>query len=116
VIKDWLATMVQWLGSGMCVPEQRVGLAQTFLTGGAASLWRAKIAVLQAQSFDIQNWDVFARTLEQAFGYQDPEQNARDKLDVLKQTGSVEDFANRWLKLWPCLLQRVTCCRSSGMV
>jgi putative flavoprotein involved in K+ transport len=26
-------------------------------------------------------------------GYQDPEQNARDKLDVLKQTGSVEDFA-----------------------
>jgi hypothetical protein len=39
VIKDWLATMVQWLGSGMCVPEQRVGLAQTFLTRGAASLW-----------------------------------------------------------------------------
>jgi hypothetical protein len=32
VIKDWLATMVQWLGSGMCVPEQRVGLPQTFLT------------------------------------------------------------------------------------
>jgi hypothetical protein len=46
VIKDWLATMVQWLGSRMCVPEQRVGLAHTFLTGGAASLWRAKSAVL----------------------------------------------------------------------
>jgi hypothetical protein len=73
VIKDWLATMVQWLGSGMSVPEQRVGLAQTFLTGGAASLWRAKSAVLQAQGFDIQDWDVFARTLEQAFGHQDPE-------------------------------------------
>jgi hypothetical protein len=28
VIKNWLATMVQWLGSEMCVPEQRVGLAQ----------------------------------------------------------------------------------------
>jgi hypothetical protein len=27
VIKDWLATMVQRLGSGMCVLEQRVGLA-----------------------------------------------------------------------------------------
>jgi hypothetical protein len=38
VVKDWLATMVQWLGSGSCVPEQRVPLAQTFLTGGAASL------------------------------------------------------------------------------
>jgi hypothetical protein len=38
VIKDWLATMVQWLGSGSCVPEQRVALAQTFLTEGAASL------------------------------------------------------------------------------
>jgi hypothetical protein len=99
VIKDWLATMVQWLGSGMCVPEQRVGLAQTFLTGRAANLWRAKSAVLQAQGFNIQDWDVFIRTLEQAFGHQDPEQNARDKLDVFKQTGSVEDFANKFQSL-----------------
>jgi hypothetical protein len=83
----------------MCVPEQRVGLAQTFLTGGAASLWRAKSAVIQGQDFDIQDWDVFARTLEQAFGHQDPEQNARDKLDALKQTGSVEDFANKFQSL-----------------
>jgi hypothetical protein len=83
VIRDWLAMMVQWLGSGMCVPEQRVGLAQTVLTGGSASLWRAKSVVLQAQGFDIQDWDVFAMTLEQAFGHQDPEQNARDKLDAL---------------------------------
>jgi hypothetical protein len=97
VIKDWLATMVQWLG--MCVPEQRVGLAQTFLTGGAASLWRAKSAVLQAQGFDIQDSDVFARTLEQAFNHQDPEQNARDKLDALKQTGSVEGIANKFQSL-----------------
>jgi hypothetical protein len=96
MIKDWLATMVQWLGSGMCVPEQRVGLAHTFLTGEATSFWRAKSAVLQAQGFDIQDWDVFARTLEQAFGHQDPEQNARDKLDALKQTGSVENFANKF--------------------
>jgi hypothetical protein len=99
VVKDWLATMVRWLGSGSCVPEQRVSLAQTFLTGGAASLWRAKSAALQAQGFDIQDWDVFARTLEQAFGHQDPEQNARDKLDVLKQTGSVEDYANKFQSL-----------------
>jgi hypothetical protein len=42
---------------------------------------------------------VFARTLEQAFGHQDPEQNARDKLDVLKQTGSVEDYANKFQSL-----------------
>jgi hypothetical protein len=32
VVKDWLATMVQWLGSGSCVPEQGVSLTQTFLT------------------------------------------------------------------------------------
>jgi hypothetical protein len=69
------------------------------LTGGAASLWRAKSAALQAQGFDIQDWDVFARTLEQAFGHQDPEQNARDKLDVIKQTGSVEDYANKFQSL-----------------
>jgi hypothetical protein len=99
VVKDWLATMVQWLGSGSCVPEQRVPLAQTFLTEGAASLWRAKSAALRAQGFDIQDWDVFARTLEQAFGHQDPEHNARDKLDVLKQTGSVENYANKFQSL-----------------
>jgi hypothetical protein len=99
VIKDWLATMIQWLGSGMCVPEQRVDLAQTFLTGGAASLWRAKSAVLQAQGFDVHDWDVFARTLEQAFGHSNPEQNARDKLNALKQTGSVEDYAIKFQSL-----------------
>ena len=53
VVKDWLATVFQWLGSGNCVPTQRVPLAQTFLTGGAATLWRAKSAVLQSQGFDI---------------------------------------------------------------
>jgi hypothetical protein len=37
-------------------------------------------------------------TLEQTFG-QNPEQNARDKLDVLKQTGSVEDYANKFQSL-----------------
>jgi hypothetical protein len=99
VVKDWLATMVQWLGSGSCVAEQRVPLAQTFLTGGAASLRRAKCVALQAHGFDIQDWDVFARTLEQAFGHQDSEQNASDKLDVLKQTGSVEDYANKFQSL-----------------
>jgi hypothetical protein len=30
VINDWLATMVQWLGSGNCTQEQKVPLAQTF--------------------------------------------------------------------------------------
>jgi hypothetical protein len=95
-LEDWLPTMVQWLGSSYCVPEQRVGFAHTFFTGGAASLWRAKSTALQAQGFNIQNWDVFARTLEQAFGHQDLEQNARDKLDVLKQTVLVEDYANEF--------------------
>ena len=99
VVKDWLATVFQWLGSGNCVPTQRVPLAQTFLTGGAATLWRAKSAVLQSQGFDILDWDVFARTLETAFGHQDPEQNARDKLDVLKQTHTVEDYANKFQSL-----------------
>jgi hypothetical protein len=33
---------------------------------------------------NIQDWDVFARTLEQVFVHQNPEQNARNKLDVLK--------------------------------
>jgi hypothetical protein len=32
-------------------------------------------------------------------GHQDPEQNARDKLDVLKQTGSMEDYANKFQSL-----------------
>jgi hypothetical protein len=68
--------MVRWLGSGNCVPEQRVPLAQTFLTGGAASLWRAKSAALQSQGFDILDWGIFARILETAFGHQDLEQNA----------------------------------------
>jgi hypothetical protein len=38
----------------------------------------------------------WSRPLWQTFGHQDLEQNARDKLDVLKQTGSVEDYANKF--------------------
>jgi hypothetical protein len=51
------------------------------------------------QNQKLSMWDVFARTLEQASGHEDPEQIARDKLDVLKQTGSVDNYANRFQSL-----------------
>lgn len=54
----------------MAVKENQALLAQTFLTEGAASLWRAgKSVALKAEGFDVSDWDVFARTLGTAFGH-----------------------------------------------
>jgi hypothetical protein len=73
--KDCLATVWRWLCSGNCTKENQALLAQTFLTEGAASHWRAKSVALKAHSVDVSDWDVFARTLRTAFGHQDLEQN-----------------------------------------
>lgn len=98
-IKDWLASVEEWLDTGACVPEQRVSMAVTFLAKGAKNYWRARSLALKNQGEDITDFALFAKTLEAGFGHQDPEQDARDKLDVLRQTGSVEDFASRFQSL-----------------
>ena len=98
-IKRWLETVEDWLEAGRVEPDCQVGLAKTFLVHGASSFWRAKSLTLKAQGVDVTDFAVFAKTLEAGFGHQDPEQIARDKLDVLTQTGSVEDFAARFQSL-----------------
>ena len=97
-VKDWLATVKDWLDTGSCDPDRRVPLAQTFLSNGAASYWRARNQALKDQGVMV-DFALFAKTLESGFGHQDPEQNARDKLEALSQTGSVEDYASRFQSL-----------------
>lgn len=94
-VKDWLASVKEWLDTGVCVPEQRVNFAMSFLDKGAKTYWRARCSALESQEEDI-DWALFAKTMETGFGHQDPVQEARDKLDVLKQTGTVEDYASRF--------------------
>ena len=97
-IKDWLATVTEWLDTGSCDPDRRVPMAQTFLSKGASSYWRARVQALKSQNVDI-DFAQFAKTLEAGFGHQDPEQNARDKLEALTQTGTVEDYASKFQSL-----------------
>ena len=95
-VKEWLSTVDQWLKSGACTDNQRVSIAQTYLGKGAASIWKAKVGVLQKEGLaDDIGWATFCETLESQFGHQDPEQEARDKLESLKQTGSVERYAQK---------------------
>ena len=98
-IKNWLASMEDWLKTGRVVNDSKVDMAKTYLTHGASTFWRAKSQVLAAQGVDVNDFAVFAKTMESGFGHQDPEQIARDKLDALTQTGSVEDFAARFQSL-----------------
>ena len=98
-VKDWLATVTEWLASGSCEPQKQVGIAQTFLDKGAATYWRARSSALRSQGADTSDFALFAKTLESGFGHQDPEQNARDKLERLTQTGSVEDYSSRFQSL-----------------
>ena len=99
-VEDWIQTMHSWLDAGHIAPEHRVALARTFLVKGAAQLFRAREKDLEKETTidgrEYIPYAAFETFLQTHFGYQDQEQVARDELDDLKQTGSVEDFARKF--------------------
>jgi hypothetical protein len=100
VVDDWTAAMRHWLAAGLVAPEHEVLLARTFLVKGAASLFAAREAELPRLTTGDGRVYIpyadFESFLKEHFGYQDQEQVARDELDELRQTGSVEDFARKF--------------------
>jgi hypothetical protein len=99
-IDAWIKTVKVWLAAGGIFPEYEVAMARTFLVKGAADLLSAKEGELDKQQTadgrEFISFAVFEAFLREHFGYQDEEQVARDELDDLKQTGSVEDFARKF--------------------
>jgi len=99
-IDAWIKAVKVWLAAGGIHPEYEVAMARTFLVKGAADLLSAKDGELDKQHTadgrEFISFAVFEAFLREHFGYQDEEQVARDELDDLKQTGSVEDFARKF--------------------
>ena len=99
-IDAWIKAVKVWLAAGGIYPEYEVAMARTFLVKGAAELLSAKEGELdKQQTADGREYITFAAFeafLREHFGYQDEEQVARDELDDLRQTGSVEDFARKF--------------------
>jgi len=99
-IDGWIKAVKVWLAAGNISPEYEVAMARTFLVKGAAELLSAKEGELDKQHTadgrEFISFAVFEAFLREHFGYQDEEQIARDELDDLRQTGSVEDFARKF--------------------
>ena len=92
-IRGWLTTMSHFLTTAKVPSNEGVGTAVNYLRGKAQRYWFAREPELRARGKNPANWEVFKACMVQGFGAVDPEVTARYKIDALKQTGSVEEYA-----------------------
>ena len=79
----------------------------TFLTGNARTLWDAEVAAHPNEPFaGLRNWNDFQALLTRFVEDPYPERRARSKLRELRQTGSVKDYTNQFLRLSALLPNR----------
>lgn len=72
----------------------------TFLTGTARTLWDAEVALHPDDTLaGLRNWDDFKALLTRFVEDPFPDRRARSKLRELKQTGSVKDYTDKFLRL-----------------
>ena len=95
-ILAWLNQMKKFLVARQIAPEEWVTIASTYLETNVSQHWDMLALELAADKKDPQLWDNFYDTLLTAYGSVNQELVARNKLRVLKQKGSVEDYANEF--------------------
>lgn len=72
----------------------------TFLTGSARTLWDAEVSLHPDDPYaGLRNWDDFAALLTRFVEDPFPDRRARSKLRELRQTGSVKDYTDKFLRL-----------------
>lgn len=98
-ILAWLNQMKKFLVARQIAPEEWVTIASTYLETNVSQHWDMLALELAADKKDPQLWDNFYDTLLTAYGSVNQELVARNKLRVLKQKGSVEDYANEFQQL-----------------
>jgi hypothetical protein len=91
--------MKKFLVARQVAPEEWVTIASTYLETNVSQHWDMLALELAADKKDPQLWDNFYDTLLTAYGSVNQELVARNKLRVLKQKGSVEDYANEFQQL-----------------
>lgn len=91
-VAGWLFEMGQYLELSRVPHEMRANLAASYLKGSAAVWWRT----IETSPYPIRDWDRFCRELTSVFQPVNDEERARDRLAVVKQTGSVHEYVTKF--------------------
>jgi hypothetical protein len=109
-VQQWLADMGRFLKT-RCMPDRQVATAESYLRGAASVHWdtQAKLLVeakrkqqcmpdgsLPAPESIVITWEEFCVAMQRGFGGRDPEYAARERLEELRQTGTVEEYARKF--------------------
>ena len=99
-VRDWLEETANWLELSPCTPDQWINIAGTRLEKGASSWFRAEKANIRAGNrAPWANWREFAQEITAAFSAITEEEQARKQLKSLSQTGSVQNYIQRFRDL-----------------
>ena len=99
-VRDWLEETANWLELSPCTPDQWINIAGTRLEKGASSWFRAEKANIRTGNrAPWVNWREFAQEITAAFSAITEEEQARKQLKGLSQTGSVQNYIQRFRDL-----------------
>ena len=99
-VRDWLEETANWLELSPCTPDQWINIAGTRLEKGASSWFRAEKANIRAGNrAPWVNWREFAQEITAAFSAITEEEQARKQLKGMSQTGSVQNYIQRFRDL-----------------
>ena len=99
-VRDWLEETANWLELSPCTPDQWINIAGTRLEKGASSWFRAEKASIRAgDRAPWADWREFAREITAAFSAITEEEQARKQLKGLSQTGSIQNYIQRFRDL-----------------
>lgn len=99
-VAQWLEEVESWLALSPCIPTQWVEITGTRLEKGASTWFMAeKARIRNGQRANWANWQEFRRELITTFAPQTDEEQARKSLKTLKQTGSVQNYLQRFREL-----------------
>src|SRR5262249_11965304 len=95
--QDWLFQMRQYLDLTIVEPHQQVPFASSFLRDNAATWWRSHIMAADAGSIErITTWAQFHSAVLVEFQPINIVESARDRLDALYQTSSVQEYVRKF--------------------
>jgi hypothetical protein len=98
--ENWLFQFRQYFDVVPVSEQQQVAFASTFLRDHAATWWRARVmAADSGRTERIISWQQFQTALLAEFQPVNLIETARDRLDGLRQTSSVQNYARRFREI-----------------
>jgi len=85
--------------------EKKIIFTLSYMTEGTAASWAhqkssSALTIINGNYAGWGSWEEFKMEFDRSFSYGDHAMRARQKLQVLKQTGSVDEFISEFRTLW----------------